>query len=117
MEYKSRIEIVSENILSGGSIDERNAVWEYLRSESAKAEAQMINVSHEAQMDVISEISKLKAKDLADYKTVAITKRVQNILERMIGYSRDLATIMVTSNMLAGKIKALKKIGIKIHVY
>lgn len=107
MSGKIRVEIIAENILRGGSTNERTAAWEYLRSESAKAEAQMINVSHEAQMDVISEISKLKAKDLADYKTGAITKRVQNILERMIGYSRDLSTIMVTSNMLAGKIRAL----------
>ena len=107
MEDKSRVELIAENILRGGSSKERTAAWEYLRSESAKAEAQMINVSHEAQMDVISEISKLKAKDLADYKTDSITKRIQNILERMIGYSRDLATIMVTSNILAGKIKAL----------
>lgn len=107
MADKIRVEIIAENILRGGSSKERAAAWEYLRSESAKTEAQMINVSHEAQMDVISEISKLKAKDLADYKTESITKRIQNILERMIGYSRDLATIMVTSNMLAGKIKAL----------
>lgn len=107
MADKIKVEIIAENILRGGSPKERTAAWEYLRSESAKAEAQMINVSHEAQMDVISEISKLKAKDLADYKTDTITKRIQNILERMIGYSRDLATIMVTANMLAGKIRAL----------
>lgn len=107
MASKSRVEIVAENILSGGSPNERTAAWEYLRSESAKAEAQMINVSHEAQMEVVSEISRLKAKDLADYKTDAITKRIQNILERMVSYSRDLATDMVTANILAGKVRAL----------
>jgi hypothetical protein len=107
MEEKSRVEIIAENIISGGSINERNAAWEYLRSESARAEAQMINVSHEAQMNVVAEIEKLRAKDLADYKTDRITKKVQGILEKMVGNSRDLATIMVTSNVLAGKIRAL----------
>lgn len=107
MADKSRVEIIAENIISGGSINERNAAWEYLRSESAKAEAQMINVSHEAQMNVVAEIEKIKAKDLADYKTDRITKKVQDILEKMIGYSRDLATTMVTANVLSGKIRAL----------
>lgn len=107
MADKSRVEIIAENIISGGSINERNAAWEYLRSESAKAEAQMINVSHEAQMNVVAEIEKIKAKDLADYKTENITKKVQDILEKMIGYSRDLATTMVTANVLSGKIRAL----------
>lgn len=113
MEEKSRVEIIAENIISGGSINERNAAWEYLRSESAKAEAQMITVSHEAQMNVVAEIEKLRAKDLADYKTDRITKKVQGILERMVGYSRDLATTMVTSNVLSGKIRSLsvKKIS------
>lgn len=104
---KLRIEIIAENLISGGSIEERNAAWEYLRSESARSEAQMINVSHEAQMDVIAEMSKIKAKDLSEYKTDRATKKIQTILERMIGNSRDLATIMVTSNVMAGKIRAL----------
>jgi hypothetical protein len=110
---KLRIEIIAENIISGGSIEERNAAWEYLRSESARSEAQMITVSHEAQMNVIAEMSKIKAKDLAEYQTNRITKKIQKILEQMIGDSRDLATIMITSNVMAGKIHALsvKKIS------
>ena len=113
MSEKSRVEIVTETIINGGSIDVRTAAWEYLRSESARSEAQMISVSHEAQMNVVAEIGKLKSKDLADYKTSVIIKKVQNILERMVSYSRDLATIMVTSNVLAGKIHSLpaQKIG------
>lgn len=104
---KHRLEVITESIIKGGSVEEKQAAWQYLRSESAKAEAQMINVSHESQMNVVANIEKIKAKDLADYKTERITKKVQDILEKMIGYSRDLATTMVTSNVLSGKIRAL----------
>ena len=104
---KLRVEIIAENIISGGSIEERNAAWEYLRSESARSEAQMINVSHEAQMNVVAEMSKIKSKDLSEYKTDRTVKKIQKILEQMIGNSRDLATIMITSNVMAGKIRAL----------
>lgn len=107
LEDKSRVEIVTENIISGGLSDYRTAAWEYLRSESAKAEAEMINVSHEAQINVVAEIGKLKSKDLAEYKTDKITKKIQGILEKMVANCRDLSIIMVTSNILAGKIRAL----------
>ena len=104
---KSRIEIITETIISKGDAAHKDAAWKYLRSESARAEAEMINVSHQAQMDVIGVIGKISAKSLAEYKTETAIKHVNDILSRMIGDSKVLATQMVTANILAGKIRAL----------
>lgn len=104
---KSRIEIITETIISKGDAAHKDAAWKYLRSESARAEAEMINVSHQAQMDVIGVIGKIRAKSLAEYKTDTAIKHVNDILSRMIGDSKVLATQMVTANILAGKIRAL----------
>ena len=104
---KSRIEIITETIISKGDAAHKDAAWKYLRSESARAEAEMINVSHQAQMDVIGVIGKIRAKSLAEYKTETAIKHVNDILSRMIGDSRVLATQMITANILAGKIRAL----------
>lgn len=104
---KSRIEIITETIISKSDAAHKDAAWKYLRSESARAEAEMVNVSHQAQMDVIGVIGKIRAKSLAEYKTDTAIKHVNDILSRMIGDSKVLATQMVTANILAGKIRAL----------
>lgn len=110
---KSRIEIITETIISKGDAAHKDAAWRYLRSESARAEAEMINVSHQAQMDVIGIVGRIRTKSLADYKTETAIKNADTILARMIGDSRVLATQMVTANILAGKVRSL---GVKVIV-
>lgn len=104
---KSRIEIITETIISKSDASHKDAAWKYLRSESARAEAEMINVSHQAQMDIIGVISKIRAKSLAEYKTETAIKQTNDILGKMVGDSKTLATQMVTANILAGKVRAL----------
>lgn len=109
MRQKSRIEIVVENMIAKGSTDVKQATWRYLRSESARAEAEMINVSHQAQLDVISVIGKITGEDLISYKTDSVIKEAQSVLEKMIGDSEILANTMVTANILSGKVNAVIK--------
>lgn len=109
MNQKSRIEIITENIIAKGTQDVKQAAWRYLRSESARAEAEMINVSHQAQLDVISVMGKITGDELVSYRTDSIIKETQEILEKMIGDSEVLANTMVTANILSGKIGSFAK--------
>lgn len=104
---KHRLEVITESIIKGGSVEEKQAAWQYLRSESARAEASMVTVSHQAQQDVIGVLGAINPRDLAEYKTEKTIKKIQGILETMLGDSEALATTMVTANVIAGKIKSL----------
>ena len=110
---KSRLEIVVETIISKGTIQVKDAAWRFLRSEAGRAEAEMIHVSHQSQLDIIARLGKIKGKDLAEYKTQEILKDIQKILSDMLSDCEQLATTMVTANILSGKIGSLVRVNLK----
>lgn len=105
MANKSRLEIITEKLIVGKGKKEIDAAWSFLRSESARLEAEMIHVSQQAQRDAIATIGMMKAKDLAEYKTKATLDAVNKILGKMVGDCESLARQMITANLIAGKLK------------
>lgn len=105
METKSRLEIITEKLIIGKGKKEIDAAWGFLRSESARLEAEMIHVSQQAQRDVIARIGMMKAKDLVEYKTKYTLDSVNKILGKMVGDCEALARQMITANIIAGKLK------------
>lgn len=105
MGTKSRLEIITEKLIVGKGKKEIDAAWSFLRSESARLEAQMISVSQQAQRDSIAIIGAMKSKDLAEYKTKATIDAVNRILGKMVGDCESLARQMITANIIAGKLK------------
>ena len=110
---KSRLEIVVETIISKGTIQVKDAAWRFLRSEAGRAEAEMVHVSHQSQLDIIARLGKIKGEDLAEYKTQEILKDIQKILSDMLSDCEQLATTMVTANILSGKIGSLVRVNLK----
>lgn len=106
METKSRLEIITEKLIVGKCKKEIDAAWSFLRSESARLEAEMIHVSQQAQRDVIAKIGMMKAKDLAEYRTKTTLDSVNKILGKMVGDCEALARQMITANIIAGKLRA-----------
>lgn len=109
MGTKSRIELIVEAIASNGKTESKRAAWQYARSESAKAEAELIDVSNKTQNEIIASIGKMKPKDLANYNTKRVLDNVQKLLGQMIGDCEVIARRLVTANILAGKLKSIAK--------
>lgn len=105
----SRVETIVSAIVFDGTATSKTTAWQYLRSESAKAEAEMISVSQQAQRDVIASIGKMKPKDFSEYKTKKTTEAAKKILGVMLGDCEVIARRMVTANILAGKVNSLKR--------
>lgn len=103
----TKIETIVYPIVQSNYSVSRRITWQYLRSESARAEAEMITVSRYAQRDVIASIGEIKPKDFVEYKTNKAMNEAKKILGVMIGNCEILARRMVTANILAGKINAL----------
>lgn len=104
---KSRLEIIVETIVSSGTAESKEAAWKYLRSESARAEAEMIDVSNKAQQDIIAIIGQAKPKKIASYDTKGLLDDVRKRLGIMLGDLSVLSRRLVTANILAGKLKSL----------
>jgi hypothetical protein len=109
MIQKSRVEIITDTIVSDGKPESFRAAWQYLRSVSAKNEAEMISVSQQAQSDIVSTIAMLKPKKFAEYKTDKTLNEIKSILGKMIGDSEVLARRLITANFLAGKIRNVEQ--------
>ena len=109
MGTKSRIELVVGAIITNGKTESKRAAWQYVRSESAKAEAELIDVSSKTQNEIIASIGKMKPKDLADYNTKKVLDNVQKLLGQMIGDCEVIARRLVIANILAGKLKSVAK--------
>lgn len=103
---KSRQEKIVSEIIQGGSTDEKRAAWRLMKTESARLEAEMVNVYLQAQADIEREMLRLKDKDLQTYHTQARLNSINKILEQMIGNSETLANQLVTTNLLEGKVRA-----------
>jgi hypothetical protein len=100
-------------IASSGTIQSNRAAWSYLRSESAKFEAQIVDVSNKTQGDIISAIGKMKPTDLETYNTKKTIDAVNKTLSHMVGDCSILAREMVTANILAGKLKVIERYNLK----
>lgn len=106
MAKKKGLENLVGTIIYGGSSDEKRAAFKLMRSESARREAEMIEIYQQAQADIIAELSRLKGKDLVAYHTEAALNRVQGILSQMLGNTKQVAEQMAIANVLSGKIRA-----------
>lgn len=103
---KSRQEQIVAEVIQGGSTDEKRAAWRLVKTESARLEAELVNVYLQAQSDVERELLRLKDKDLQTYHTQARLNSINKILEQMVGNSEILANQLVHTNVLEGKIRA-----------
>lgn len=104
--------IVYESIRTESSLSKRE-LWQLARSESAKLEAQLIELFQDSQDDVIDDIRSLTPKKLQEYKTDKIIEAVKTKLSQTIATGRDLAFRLTLANILAGKIQATMKLRIK----
>lgn len=109
MGTKSRIELIVNAIIVNGKAESKRAAWQYVRSESAKAEAELIDVSNKTQNNIIAIIGSMKPKDLASYNTNKTLDEVKMLLGQMIGDCEIIARRMVTANILSGKLKSVAK--------
>lgn len=100
-------------IIYGGSSDEKRAAFQLTKSESARCEAEMIQIFQQAQAEIIATLASLKARNLVTYHTEAALKRVERILAQMLGNCKDSAKQMVEANILSSKIKAFAASDIK----
>lgn len=104
---KSRNEVIVDTIVKDGSFKAKNSALSFLRSESAKAEAELIHLSQLAQEDAIASIEAIKAKDLEAYKTQKTLDKVRDVFGKMLGNCNIVARRMVVANVISGKLRPL----------
>lgn len=102
----SKLEQITLTILSENTKKNRDLVWKYLRSESARAEAELISIANETQKNIVSILTSINANSLKNYKTKTAIEDVKSTLSRMIGNSELAANRMIKANILAGKVKS-----------
>lgn len=102
-----RDEMIVIEIVKDGTSAQKEAAWNYLRSVSAMAEAELVNVSDIAQRKITLAVGRLRSEDLRSYSTSALLKSVNAILGKMLADAEILARRLVTANILSGKVKSL----------
>lgn len=112
MPDKSRDEQVVLEIIRTGAQREKTAALKYLQSVSAKAEADIVNVSGVAQNRIISAIEHVRASALVNYGTQQIKDRISAILGKMASDIEVLLRRMIIANVLSGKIKTVLDSGV-----
>lgn len=113
MADKVRDELIILEIVQKGTQYEKDAAWKYLRSVSAKAEADIVNVSGIAQQKIISAIGRMRAMQLRNYETQKAKDSIRSILGKMVSDIEVLVRRMITANILAGKVKSIQKTPLK----
>lgn len=106
---KIRLEIIAIQIASSLKKKDIMAAIRYLGSEAAKAEAEIVNTSQQAQQEIIDLISSLRPEDLSAYKTKTLKDKSSAILGKMVADCRILVERMITANILSGKLSSLHK--------
>lgn len=106
MAIEGRDEMIVRAIIQKGTQKEKDIVWKYLRSISAMAEAEIINVSDVTQNKIILAIGRTKNSQLRGYDTKALIESVNKLLGKMVSDCELLSKRMVTANVLAGKVKS-----------
>lgn len=103
---QSRDEIIIQAMFQTGNQKEKDAAWRYLRSVSAKAEADIVSTSETAQNRIILAISRTRSADLRNYHTQDLLRSVHDILGKMVGDCEALTRRLITANILAGKLRS-----------
>lgn len=113
MRKKIRCEIILSAIIGRGTKAEKDSAWRYLRSVSARAEADIVNASRLSQNDVATLISKAKATDIKKYNTQGLIQKVNTVLSRLVADCEVLARRLVIANVLSGKVKAILNVKLE----
>lgn len=103
---KGRIETIALSIAESLTKKDINAAIRYLASEAARAEAEIVNTTQQAQRDITDIISSLKPKDLAAYKLKSTKDKSSSVLGKMVADCKILSERIITANILSGKFKA-----------
>lgn len=106
---RTRLEIITEEIAKKGGYANLHAAWQYLRSVSAKSEAELISLSFMAQREVTRLVGVISPDEVKEYKTDKTIKRATAIFEKMIANAEQVARRMVMANILSGKIGSIEK--------
>lgn len=107
MPVKSRDEDVVLEIVRRGMQQEKTAAVNYLQSVSAKAEADIVNVSGNTQNKIISVVEHLRASSLVNYEIQKVKESISSILGKMASDIEILSRRMILANILVGKIKSV----------
>lgn len=107
MRTKIRCEVILSAIIGKGTRAEKDSAWRYLRSVSARAEADIVNASRLSQNDVATIISRAKASDIKTYNTRATTGKINSVLSRLVSDCEVIARRLVIANVLSGKVKSI----------
>lgn len=110
---EQRLVKITIAILSKNTEQVKKIAWQFLRSSSAKYEAELVNIAHSTQNEIIDVISRIKAKKLEQYNTNKQKEIIDNLLDKMISEYSYFAKQLVISNILAGKVSSLFGIKIK----
>lgn len=113
MRKKIRCEIILSTIIGRGTKAEKDSAWRYLRSVSARAEADIVNASRLSQNDVATLISKAKTSDIKKYNTQGLVQKVNTVLSRLVADCEVLARRLVIANVLSGKVKAILNVKLE----
>jgi hypothetical protein len=114
MREKTRSEIVLLALLGKGTRQEKDSAWRYLRSVSARAEADIVNASRLSQNEIADLVSKMKASDVKTYNTGAFSSKVNAVLSRLVSDCEVIARRLVIANVLSGKLKSVISVQLEL---
>ena len=112
MSKTAQIETIVCEIIKDGKVPSKRSAWQFARSESAKLEAQLIELFQDTQDDIVDSIKRLTPKKLLEYKTDKIVGAVEKLLSQMIATGKDIAFRMTYANILAGKIQSTASVSL-----
>lgn len=114
MREKTRCEVILSAIIGKGTRQEKDSAWRYLRSVSARAEADIVNASRLSQNDVADIIAKAKATDIKTYNTHDLVSKVNVVLGRLVSDCEIIARRLVIANVLSGKVKSVINVQLEL---
>lgn len=106
-------ETVTVEIVRSGLVANKKAALRYLQSVSARAEAELVNVSDIAQGKIISAIGRLSNKELQTYELQKTIQSINTVLGKMISDCESLSLRMIAANVIAGKLKAVISVPLR----
>ena len=93
-------------IIANGTKREKEQALRYLRSFSARAEADIVDASRLAQNEIIAAVTKTKPEAIKKYETRKLLLRINTMLGKLISEVERLARKLVVANIISGKIKS-----------
>ena len=101
----------AKQVMAPGSTDAQRASMVLLKASSDLAQAELISIFEQAQRDLIKELVRLNANNLVTYHVEAALKRCDVILNQMRKRAIDPCQVVVTTNLITGKLSSRKKSG------